>query len=334
MLLTATTTKTGEPYDDLDEVYARMLGQWATEMNHVAAIVGGFSSQQKNIGQQGVLFTPMLAREAGGGRPVPQRQRVSDADVGDQPAEILRRIEPVGVLDRVRTGQLRVLNSLLSSARIGRLVEQETLDGPAAYRPLDFLADVRKGVWSEFYNGAPIKVDAYRRNLQRAYVETLADRINGRLAAVDDSRAFFRGELKTLDADLRAATARTTDRETRLHIDDVRTQIERALDPTVHGAGRRRLARRSPTTASTCRLTRSRAGWITRSGERGKTEGTKATEVRHEANEGERTTHEAVETGRAPARGYSQPRVHGSRIVGGFYRSVKDISISISTGTA
>ena len=232
MLLTATATKTGEPYDDLDEVYARMLGQWATEMNHVAAIVGGFSSQQKNIGQQGVLFKP-VARE---------RQATAVRFLNDNafqtPAwainpEILRRIEPVGVLDRVRTGQLRVLTSLLSSARISRLVEQEALDGPAAYRPLEFLGDLRKGVWSEFYNGASVKVDAYRRNLQRAYVDTLADRINGRLAALDDSRAFFRGELKTLDADLRTALAKTTDRETRLHIDDVRTQIQRALDPTV-----------------------------------------------------------------------------------------------------
>ncbi len=232
MLLTATATKTGEPYDDLDEVYARMLGQWATEMNHVAAIVGGFSSQQKNIGQQGVLFKP-VARE---------RQATAVRFLNDNafqtPAwainpEILRRIEPVGVLDRVRTGQLRVLTSLLSSARISRLVEQEALDGPAAYRPLEFLGDLRKGVWSEFYNGASVKVDAYRRNLQRAYVDTLADRINGRLAALDDSRAFFRGELKTLDADLRTAVAKTTDRETRLHIDDVRTQIQRALDPTV-----------------------------------------------------------------------------------------------------
>jgi hypothetical protein len=121
----------------------------------------------------------------------------------------------------------------LSTARIARLVEQEALDGVAAYRALDFLADVRKGIWSEFYNGSPAKVDPYRRNLQRAYVETLADRINGRLAAVDDTRAFFRGELKSLDADLRAAAPRVADRATRLHIDDVRAQIERALDHTV-----------------------------------------------------------------------------------------------------
>ena len=43
--------------------------------------------------------------------------------------EILRRIEPVGAIDRVRTAQSRILNTLLSSARFARLVEQETLDG-------------------------------------------------------------------------------------------------------------------------------------------------------------------------------------------------------------
>jgi hypothetical protein len=236
MLLTATTTKTGEPYDDLEEVYGRMLGQWATEMNHVAAIVGGFHSQQKNIGQQGVLFKPIV-REKQAAAVKFLNENAFQTPTWAINAEILRRIEPVGILDRVRTGQMRVLNSLLSSTRIARLVEQEALDGAAAYRPLDFLADVRKGIWGEFYNGSPIKVDAYRRNLQRAYVEALADRINGRLAAVDDARAFFRGELKTLDTDLRIASVRASDRATRLHIDDVRTQIERALDHTVSETG-------------------------------------------------------------------------------------------------
>jgi hypothetical protein len=232
MLLTATTAKPGETYDDLDEVYGRMLGQWATELNHVAAIVGGFNSQQKYVGQQGVIFKP-IARERQAAAVKFLNENSFQTPTWAINPEILRRIEPVGVLDRVRTGQMRVLNSLLSTPRISRLVEQEALDGAAAYRPLDFLADVRKGIWSEIYNGTPVKMDAYRRNLQRAYVEALADRVNGRTAAVDDVRAFFRGELKTLDADLRTALVRAGDRATRLHIDDVRTQIERALDHTV-----------------------------------------------------------------------------------------------------
>ena len=33
-----------------------MVGQWSLEMNHVAAIIGGFNSQQKHIGQNGVRF--------------------------------------------------------------------------------------------------------------------------------------------------------------------------------------------------------------------------------------------------------------------------------------
>ena len=58
-------------------------------------------------------------------------------------------------------------------------------------------------------------------------------RVNGAQAASDDVRAFFRGELKTLDTDLSATAARLTDRATLLHVQDIRSQIARALDPTV-----------------------------------------------------------------------------------------------------
>jgi len=236
MLLPATTTKPGEPYDDLDEMYGRMLGQWSIEMNHVAAIVGGFSSQEKYVGQKGPVFVPISrGRQA-------EAVKFLNENAFQVPSwavntDILRRIEPVGVLDRIRTSQQRVLNSLLSTPRVSRLVEQKTLDGAAAYAPTDFLADVRKGIWSETYGQGPVKINAYRRNLQRTYVETLSERVNGRQAVGDDVRAFFRGELKALDADLRAAATRATDRETRLHLDDVRTQIARALDPTVQERG-------------------------------------------------------------------------------------------------
>jgi Met-zincin len=232
MLVPATTTRPGEPFADLEEVYDRLLGQWTLEMNHVAAIVGGYNSQQKHIGQNGVRFQliPRAKQQAA------VKFLTTNAFWAPKwalNAEILRRIEPVGVLDRIEASQTRVLNSLLGSARVLRLVEQEAVDGAAAYAPLDFLADVRRGVWSEIYDGGATAVDAYRRNLQRAYVDTLSSRINGPQAQSDDARAFFRGELKTLDADLATALGRQVDRATTLHIQDVRTQIARALDPTV-----------------------------------------------------------------------------------------------------
>ena len=235
MLMTATTTNTsGQPFSDLEEVYGRVLGQWALEMNHVAAIVGGYNSQQKHVGQTGVRFRliPRAKQEAAVKYLV---ENAFKAPKWALNAEILRRIEPVGVLDRVEASQTRVLNSLLSSARVNRLVEQEAIDGAAAYAPLDFLGTVRQGVFSEIHGTTAAPIDAYRRNLQRAYVETLGSRVNGAQAQSDDVRAFFRGELKALDGEL-ASLRIANDRATRLHVEDLRQMIARALDPTVQGA--------------------------------------------------------------------------------------------------
>src|SRR5215217_689074 len=228
MLLPA-TSHAGEPYDDLEELYARMLGQWATELNHVAAIVGGFNSQQKHAGQNGVRFV-IVPKE---------RQAAAVRFLNDNafatPAwavkpEILRRIEPSGALARVNLAQERILNSLLSNARFDRLVEQEAIDGMAAYKPADFMADLRKGIWSEI-EGGPVRIDVYRRNLQNSYIDMLSNKLNVRPAVTDDYRALIKAELRDLSAAIAAATPRALDRQTRAHLADARDQIAKALDP-------------------------------------------------------------------------------------------------------
>jgi len=227
MMLTA-TTKPGEPYDDLEEMYGRLLAQWVLEMNHVGAIVGGLQSQQKVAGQSGPRFTP-ISRER-------QQQAVQflDEHAFTTPAflirpEILRRIEANGALGRIRTSQLRVLTALVSAPRLARLIEQEALDGAAAYRPSDFLADVRRGIWREL-DAESVRIDPYRRNLQRVYLDVMSDKINGRQAA-DESRPLARGELRALAQSVRGAIAKAPDRETRFHLEDVRDQIAKILDP-------------------------------------------------------------------------------------------------------
>jgi hypothetical protein len=228
MLLTA-TTKSGENYDDLEGVYARLLGQWVTELNHVAAIVGGMDTRQKVSGQSGVRFVP-ISRER-------QREAVAflNANAFMPPMfalspDVLRRIEPTGSVSRVGTSQQRVLAALLADAKIARLVEEEAVEGANAYRTTEFLADVRRGVWKELEAG-PARIDPYRRALQRAYLDLMAEKINGRQAAIGESRGLARAELRALDVSARAALARTTDRQARAHLQDVRDQISRTLDP-------------------------------------------------------------------------------------------------------
>lgn len=250
MLLTATTTQKGDAYDDLSELYGRMLGQWTLEMNHVVAVVGGFDSQQKNIGQEGVLYTPVSKqRQAAAVAFLDENAFATPAWAIDR--EILRRIEPLGAINRVGNAQRSVLSNLLSSPRFARLVEQEAVDGSPTYAPADFLTAVRRAVWREVEK-PQVSIDPYRRQLQRSYLALANSKINGSaitlpaglpvgfpvafFASSGDEKPFYRAELRALNNSISAALARTRDRETRAHLEGVRDQIAMILDPKFAGA--------------------------------------------------------------------------------------------------
>jgi len=228
-MLVPAVEEMGKPYDDLEEVYGRVLGQWSREMGHVGALIGGMWSQQKHYGQNGVVFTPVdAARQA-------QAVQFLSEHALQTPklfirTNILRRIEASGILDRIRNAQRSVLNNVLDSRRIQRLTEQEALDGSTAYKPADLMAGLRNGVFTEFA-GTSVKTDAFRRNLQRMYIELLSERLNGATPAAGDQRPLFRGELRTIQGEVSRAMAKTADSMTRLHLEDLRDQIAKALDP-------------------------------------------------------------------------------------------------------
>jgi len=251
MLIPATSGDKGANYDDLSEIYGRMLGQWALEMNHVANIVGGFNSQEKHVGQTGVRFTPVpAAHQKDAVRFLNENAFATPAWAVDK--EIVRRIEPIGTLNRVRNAQDRVLNSLLSSARFARVIEQNALDGTSSYQASEFLADVRKGVWGEL-DQPSVVIDAYRRNLQRAYLDIANNKLNAAPQAAPqglppgfaalfvtsgDEKGFYRAELRTLQAEIGKAMAHTADRATRVHLEAVLDQISKILNPDKDGVDR------------------------------------------------------------------------------------------------
>jgi hypothetical protein len=252
MLLPATAYKEGEPYNDLAEVYGRVLAQWTLEMNHVSAIVGGFESQQKRVGQDGRLFLPVARdRQEEAVNFLVENAFATPKWAVD--AEILRRIEPVGVLNRIRNAQAGVLNVVLNDARFARLVEQEALDGAKAYTAPELLGAVRKGIWKEL-DERQVKIDAYRRNLQNAYLDLLNTKVNRNAPAVpvglpaeaaaqlrasysDDEKPFYRAELRALNASIGQAVSKAKDPATRAHLEGARDQIARILDPKFSPVG-------------------------------------------------------------------------------------------------
>jgi hypothetical protein len=229
ILLDATTTRAGEPYRELTEVYARLLAQWTLEMNHVASLVGGVLSQQRHVGQEGIRFTPVpRVRQA-------EAVKFLLANAFAPPMflvkpELLRRIEPSGAITRVRNAQTSVMNALLQTARIERLLDQNALDGPTAYSPLQFLTDVRRGVWSELATPAR-PIDPFRRSTQRIYLDTIDNRLNGGGMPDPAVRSLLRGELRALRVQLVSAIPQATDRASRLHLEDARDLVDEILDP-------------------------------------------------------------------------------------------------------
>lgn len=244
-LVTATSTNPYETIDELSELYGATVGQWRTEMAHVTRQVAGVTTQEKYAGQTGARFNPIPKAK--------QREAVQFLNENVfktpqflVPESITRRLEPAGSIPRVTQAQTSILNTLLDQGKMNRLVEYEALGAPGTgYSLIEYLGDIRRGVFGELAQNTP-RVDAFRRALQRSYLETVKQRLNppapapaaapagggggrggrgGGAGGLGDARGVLRGELRALDAQLKLAIPKAADRATRLHMEDLRTEI-------------------------------------------------------------------------------------------------------------
>ncbi|RMF53099.1 MAG: DUF5117 domain-containing protein, partial [Bacteroidetes bacterium] len=160
--LIAWTEENGKNYDDLEELYEQVVAQWNRYAGHVARNIGGVYETYKTYDQEGVVYEP-----------VPEaRQREAMAFLNREvfatptwmlDADVLRRIEHAGAIERVRRLQVGVVELVLDPQRLARMIEAEALMGDATYTPLEMLDDLRAGLWRELARGEAI--DPYRRNL-------------------------------------------------------------------------------------------------------------------------------------------------------------------------
>ncbi|WP_412466816.1 zinc-dependent metalloprotease [Pedobacter sp. KLB.chiD] len=238
------TYQKGKDYSDLKEIYTEIVGQFNRYMGHVAANVGGLSENFKTYDQKGPVYAYLPKAK--------QKEAVAffNQQLFATPLwlisnEQLSKFDNGVLLNRIKGVQTNTLGNLLSASRIARLLDNETKNGSVkAYTLPELFTDLRSSV---FIAG---RADAFKRNLQRAYVDRLQDLMTkenelpvgfpAEYAAsygltpinvgLSDIRPLVRAELKTLLATTKARAA-AGDAITKAHYEDLSIRIKDILDP-------------------------------------------------------------------------------------------------------
>lgn len=237
------TSEDGRNYDTLEELYGSVVNQWQRYVGHVGRHVGGIHETDKTYEQEGPVYGPVPAEDQ-------QRamgfllEQAFQTPTWIIEADVLRRIEHAGILNRVREAQVDVLEDVLDPQRMARVLETEALGEGDVYRLGEVFADLREGIWAELDDGSAI--DPYRRNLQRGYLEQMNELMTTEVdppppqflefidftpvdVSQSDIRAYVRSELQTLRDEVDRGLGRTSDETTRMHLNDVLVRIERIL---------------------------------------------------------------------------------------------------------
>jgi len=238
------TAQDGETYDELSTMYDQVLSQFNRYMGHVAGNIGGVYEQYKTTNQEGAVYTHVnKAHQKKALKFINDQLFTTPSWMLDK--NIFDKTQFSGALESVRGLQEKTLNNILDAGRMGRMIENETLNGSDAYSLLSMMSDLRRGVWSEIYNGKSI--DTYRRNLQRAHLERLDFLLNKakdqkgandgylKRSAINisqsDISAVVRGQLKRIKKEVKSAAFKAPNTISRYHLQDVSDRIDAILDP-------------------------------------------------------------------------------------------------------
>ncbi|RYY63133.1 MAG: DUF5117 domain-containing protein [Chitinophagaceae bacterium] len=243
--LEAWTSQPNRGYDDLQQMYGELTGQFSRYMGHVTKYIAGIMETPKTVEQGGVIYEIVPKAK--------QREAVEflNKQLFTTPSWILSDdiFAKTGgnAVSTVSRLQDNVLNRIFSTRTLSKLIDGEASKGAAAYTMVDLFGDMKRGVWSELATRS--KIDLFRRNLQKSYVTILINLIeppkieSGMVftfsfggppaASVDksDIRSMVRAHLVALRTEIKAGASSNADPMTRYHLADLASRIDSALDP-------------------------------------------------------------------------------------------------------
>jgi Met-zincin/Domain of unknown function (DUF5117)/Domain of unknown function (DUF5118) len=241
------TKEEADKYDNLEEMYGELIGQFGRYMYHVTKNVGGIYETFKSIEQPGDVYeaTPKTMQKDAIAFLSKQLFQTPEWLLNK---DILNKFSNPASTESLASIQTNVLNSILSSARLFRMTTCAARFGAAnTYGVDEMIDDVKKEIWSELRSRKPM--DVYRRNLQKTYVDAMIGLINPQQIILPPGlpRSFaiyFGGDIKNTDVpsiaranlnalknEIAAALPATTDKLSKYHLQDVLERIKQALNP-------------------------------------------------------------------------------------------------------
>lgn len=229
------STKPNEDYSSLNNRFTQVSGQFARYLGHVSKYIGGVKETPKMVEQKGAIYELVSKSEQ------KEALKFLSENIFTTPnwllkTSVLTKIDksPVEVVENL---QKTVLNRVLSEGVLNKLYEGESLDANA-YAVYDYLQDIKNSVFSELKSSS--KIDIYRRNLQKNFVETLIARTQaskpstGRNAETvsdnSDVKSLTRGVLREIKADASKNAQNAQDAVTKYHLEDLVYRIDKALE--------------------------------------------------------------------------------------------------------
>jgi hypothetical protein len=154
----------------------------------------------------------------------------------------------INALSTVGGLQDAILNRVLSTRSLSKLIDAEAAQGSGAYSITDLFADLKKGIWTELPGRS--KIDVYRRNLQKSYINILDELVkppqSGNSSGIiimvlgggsttstekSDIMSVARAHLISLRNEVKAASGGVSDQMSRYHLQDIVVRIDNALNP-------------------------------------------------------------------------------------------------------
>jgi hypothetical protein len=249
--LTAATTQEGRDFTKLNTMYNAILERRGRYLTSVGKLIGGVEEDRTLAGRGPRQFTPVSReRQEAALAYVLENFQTAAASVF-LPPDVTGNVGAFGSTAPLVEQQKKLLQELLDLPHYLLLNEQAILDPEGAYPVVEFLGDLQAGLFAELTEGTPT-VDALRRDLQRHYLATLAQRliafnsidVNPKATPLDvfltgrgtDMVGAVRFNLLQLADTVEAALPNAADATTQAHLTDLLAQIQRILDGSIYQA--------------------------------------------------------------------------------------------------